>query len=129
MTQQFKPSGYNALSPYFIVDGAQRLIELLKKIFKVEELRRYDNEDGSIMHSEIRIEDTVVMIADSSKIYPANQFLVHVYVEDVDHIFKKAIDNGFEAVEEPVNKGGDIDKRGMFKDFQGNIWAVATQTG
>jgi PhnB protein len=55
--------------------------------------------------------------------------LVHVYVSDVHKVFKKAISLGCEALQEPANRGGDPDTRGMFKDYQGNVWAVGTQLG
>ena len=129
MNTSFKPTGYNSLSPYLIVDGAQKMLDLLKGIFQASELRRYDNPDGTIMHVEVRIDDSVLMIADASSEYPANELLLHVYVPDVHETFKKAIDLGCEAIEQPVNKGGDPDTRGSFKDFSGNIWAVGTQKG
>ena len=127
MSNQFKPSGYNSVSPYFVVDGAQRLIDLLKEVFNAEELRKYNLEDGKIMHAEIRIDDTVIMIGDSSDEYPPNNLLLHVYVPDATATFNNAIKAGFEAVQEPTNKPNDPDIRGMVKDFQGNIWAIGTQ--
>jgi PhnB protein len=123
----FKPNGYNSLSPYFIVDNCQKTIDLLKEIFDAKELRRYEHKDGSIMHAELKIDDSVVMLADSSKEYPANELLVHVYVDDVHKVFKKAISLGCQPLQEPTNREGDPDVRGMFKDFQGNVWAVGTQ--
>jgi len=129
MNTSYKPAGYNSLSPYLIVDGAQKMIDLLTGIFDAKELRRYDNPDGSIMHVEVRIDDSVLMIADASSMYPSNELLLHVYVPDVHKTFKKAIDLGCEAIEQPVNKGDDPDTRGSFKDFSGNIWAVGTQKG
>lgn len=103
------------------------MIDLLKEIFHAEELRRYDKPDQTVMHAELRIDDSVIMLADSSEAYPANQLLLHVYVSDVDQIFKKAIALGCEAVEKPVTREGDPDKRGSFKDFSGNVWAIGTQ--
>ena len=123
----FKPSGYNSLSPYFIVDDCRKMVELLKGIFDARELRKYEHSDGSIMHMELQIDDSVIMLADSSKEFPANQHLIHVYVPDVKKTFKKAINLGCESVEEPQNKEGDPDVRGTFKDYQGNMWAVGTQ--
>ncbi|MCL7749557.1 hypothetical protein [Halalkalibacter alkaliphilus] len=52
MDKNFKPSGYNSLSPYFVVNGAQKMVDLLTKLFNGKELRRYDMPDGSIMHVE-----------------------------------------------------------------------------
>jgi uncharacterized glyoxalase superfamily protein PhnB len=123
----FKPQGYNSLSPYFIVDDCRKMIELLKGIFNAQELRKFENSDGSIMHVELKIDDSVIMLSDSSKMYPANQLLMHVYVPDVHQTFKKAISLGCQPLEDPINKEGDPDIRGSFKDFQGNTWAIGTQ--
>lgn len=127
MEKTFKPSGYNSLSPYFVVDGAEKLANLLKKIFQVEELRRYERPDGKIMHMELKIDDSVIMMADSTEQFAANKLLVHVYVPDVDKTFQKAVDAGCEPIEKPVQKEGDPDKRGSFLDFNGNMWSIATQ--
>lgn len=127
MKKPFKPENYNSVSPYFVVDDCRKMITLLKGIFDAEELRKYENTDGSIMHVELRIDDSVIMLADSSEAYPANNLLVHVYVQDVHKVFRKAVELGCQVVEEPVNKPGDPDVRGSFKDFQENMWAVGMQ--
>jgi uncharacterized glyoxalase superfamily protein PhnB len=127
MDASYKPEGYNSLSPYFIVDGAQKLIDLLKNLFNAKELRRYDMPDGSIMHVELRIDDSVLMLGDSSEKFPSNQQLTHLYVPDVDLIYKKALHLGCETIEAPKQRAGDPDRRATFKDFAGNIWSVGTQ--
>ena len=127
MKNSFKPESYNSVSPYFVVKDAQKLIEFLKQLFNATELRRYDNPDGTIMHVEVRIDDSVIMIGDSTANYPPNTHLMHVYVADVDATFRKALSLGCTAVDEPVQKEGDPDKRGMFSDFAGNSWAIGTQ--
>jgi uncharacterized glyoxalase superfamily protein PhnB len=127
MEKQFKPEGYNSVSPYFIVDGAQRFIDLMKTIFNAKELRRFDMPDGSIMHAEIKIEDSVIMIGDSSEKFPPVPMVMHVYVSGVDEIFQKAIDAGCEIIEPPKEREGDPDRRATFKDFAGNNWSVGTQ--
>jgi PhnB protein len=123
----YKPTGYNSVSPYFIVQGAQRLIDLLKHIFEVEELRRYPAPDGTIMHAEIKIDDSVIMLGESSEAFPPIPLVIHVYVKDVDHTFQRAIDAGCESIEKPKQRDGDPDRRGTFKDFGGNLWSVGTQ--
>lgn len=124
---EYKPDGYNSVSPYLIVDGAHKLIDLLKIVFNAKELRRYDLPDGKIMHSEIRIDDSVIMLADSSDRYPPNNTLLHLYVPDVHTAFNKVVEAGFEIIERPNNKDNDPDTRGTLKDFQGNSWSVSTQ--
>ncbi len=124
----YKPESYNSVSPYFVVNGAQRFIDFLKKLFNAKELRRYDNADGTIMHAEIRIDDSVIMLGDANEKFPATHFWMHVYVPDAKAIYEKALALGCESIEAPVNKEGDPDTRGTFKDFAGNYWAVGTQT-
>jgi len=58
MEKNFKPSGYSSISPYFVVDGAQNMIDLLTELFNAKELRRYDTSDGSIVHAELQIDDS-----------------------------------------------------------------------
>ncbi len=127
MDASFKPKGYNSLSPYLIVDNAPKLVDLLKKIFNAKELRKFENPDGTIMHIELKLDDSVIMLSDSSAKYPANKTMLHFYVSDAFKTFQLAIDNGCKAIEEPVNKEGDPDTRGAFMDFAGNFWAVGTQ--
>lgn len=127
MNQQYKPDNYNSVSPYFVVNGAQKLIDLLKKIFDAKELRKYEMPNGTIMHAEVQVDDSVIMIGDSSQQFPPNQQMVHVYVQDVDKIFNKAIEMGCEVLEKPKESEGDPDRRGTFKDFAGNIWSIGTQ--
>ena len=127
MKIDFKPAGYNSVSPYFIVNGAQKLIDLMIEIFNAKELRRYDMPDGKIMHAEIQIDDSVVMIGDSSDEFPPVSVVMHVYVPNVDEIFEKAIKAGCEVIEQPKEREGDPDRRATFKDFAGNMWSVGTQ--
>lgn len=124
----YKPTNYNSVSPYLIVNNAQKLIDLLKAIFNATELRRYERENGTIMHAELKLDDSVIMLSDSTDAYPANKSMLHFYVPDVFKTFDLAIKNGCEAIEAPVNKPGDPDTRGSFYDFAGNYWAVSTQT-
>ena len=127
MEQKFKPEGYNSVSPYFVVDGAQKLIDLLKEIFDGKELRKYQMPDGTILHAEVKIGDSVIMMGDSSDRFPPNKLLTHIYVQDVDQVFQKALDAGCRKIETPKEREGDPDRRGSFRDFSGNIWTIATQ--
>jgi PhnB protein len=123
----FKPEGYSTVSPYLIADGAQRVIDFLKAAFDARELRRYDMPDGTIMHAEVRIGDTVVMIGDAGESWPAVLTHVHVYVPDVDATYRQAMNAGGVAVQPPVRKADDPDRRGGVKDPAGNTWWIGTQ--
>lgn len=123
----YKPAHYNSVSPYFIVKGAQKFVDFLCQLFDASVKRRYDLPDGSIMHIEVQIDDSIIMISDATDNYPPNTFIMHVYVPDVDKVFKKAIALGCKVYDEPQVKEGDPDKRGTFIDFAGNMWSVSTQ--
>lgn len=128
-TKTYKPEGYNSVSPYYIVDEADKLIELLCRIFNGSILRKYEDADGTIMHAEVKIDDSILMVSNSSEMYVANQHMMHVYVRDVDTTFQNAINLGCKPVQTPSQKSidGDTDRRGSFIDFAGNHWSVATQ--
>ena len=128
MSTTYKPDNYNSLSPYLIVDNAQKLVDLLKAIFGATELRRFDHENGNIAHIELQLDDTILMISNSTETYPSNKTMLHFYVPDVFKTFKLAVDNGCKIIENPINKQGDPDTRGSFYDLAGNYWAVSTQT-
>lgn len=121
-----KPRGYSTVSPYLIVDGATRTIEFLVRALDAKELRRIPDQSGKLVHAEVRIDDTVVMIADSTSDWPPLGSHVHVYVADVDKTYRRALDAGAMPVQEPVKKE-DEDKRGGVKDPGGTTWWIATR--
>jgi PhnB protein len=126
MTTPYKPADYNTVSPYLIVAGASATIDFLKRVFDATELRRFPDPSGRIMHAEVRIDDTVVMIADGVEGWPPVPSYVHVYVNDVDATYKRALSAGATSVQEPVKKD-DEDKRGGVKDAGGTTWWIATR--
>lgn len=78
------------------------------------------------MHAEVRIDDTVVMIADGVDGWPPVPSHVHVYVRDVDATYRRALEAGAKSVQEPVKKE-DPDKRGGVKDAGGTTWWIGTK--
>jgi PhnB protein len=127
MDRPYKPQGYSSVSPYVVADGAQGLIDFLIKSFDARQTRRYDMPDGSIMHAEVHIDDTVVMIADGADDNPAFPIWLHVYVPDVDASYQRALEAGGLPVDEPEQREGDPDRRAGVKDPAGNTWWIATQ--
>jgi uncharacterized glyoxalase superfamily protein PhnB len=124
----WKPEGYTSLTPYLIVDGAARTIEFLVRAFGAVELRRFPAPDGGILHAELRIDDTVLMLADGNASFPPVPAHVHVYVPDVDATYRRALAAGAASVQEPVQKD-DPDKRGGVRDPGGTTWWIATMVG
>jgi uncharacterized glyoxalase superfamily protein PhnB len=125
MSSSYKPQAYNSVSPYLIVDGAGRTIDFLVQAFGAVEIRRFPGNDGMIMHAEVRIDDTVVMLADGGPSWPPIPAHVHVYVADVDATYQRALAAGAISVQAQLKKD-DADKRGGVKDAGGTTWWIAT---
>ncbi|WP_430787539.1 VOC family protein [Virgibacillus flavescens] len=123
----WKPEGYNSVSPYLIAKDARAVITFLQKAFDGKELRCYERPDGTIMHAEVKLDDTVVMIGGSSEAGSAAPSHVHMYVQDAMKTYQRALEAGGESVQEPVKKEGEPDQRGGVLDPSGNIWWMSTQ--
>ncbi len=126
MSVQWKPEGYPSVSPYLIVKGAERVAEFAKQTFEAEVLRRYERADGSIMHMELRMQDSVIMLGEALEGWPPAPSHLHVYVPDVRAAFERALEAGGSVIQEPVRQD-DPDRRGGVLDPGGNTWWIATQ--
>lgn len=124
-----KPEGYTSVSPYLIAHGAREVMDFLERAFGAARLRVFENPDGSVMHGEVQIDDSVVMIGEAGGSWPAAPAHVHVYVRDVDDIYRRALEAGGVSVQEPKRQEGDPDRRGGVRDPAGNIWWISTQVG
>ena len=127
MNRVYKPEGYSSVAVYIVANGAQQLIDFLAAAFDAHLLRCYDAPDGSILHAEVQIDDTVVMIADAGGEVPAFPVWLHVYVPDVDASYRRLLEAGGSPVQEPSQKAHDPDRRAGVKDPSGNTWWIATQ--
>lgn len=125
MTVPYKPAGYTSLAPYLLVDGAEGLMSFLEQVFDAERLRCIEGPDGRYLHAEVRIDDTVLMLADVPAEDAASQH-VHVYVRDVDATWIRAMAAGAAPVR-PPEKQGDADRRGGFRHAGGTTWWIGTQ--
>lgn len=124
----YKPAGHTSVAPYLIVNGAAKTMVFLTKVFGATELLRKLRADGTVMHAEMRIDDTVVMLADGVDGWPPLPAHVHVYVADVDATYHRGLEAGATAVMAPSKKE-DEDKRGGMQDAGGTTWWVATKVG
>ena len=87
------PDGYHTVTPYIFVQGADKLIDFLKKAFDAKETERYLMPNGTIGHAEIRLDDSVIMISDAQgEDYKPMQSGIHLYVEDCDAVYKRAME-------------------------------------
>ena len=122
----FKPENYSTVSPYLIVADAAATIKFLHEVFAATVLRKFPDAQGRLMHAEVRIDDTVIMLADSAPDWPAVPSYVHIYVSDVDATYARALAAGATSVQEPAKKDDD-DKRGGVRDVGGTTWWIATR--
>ncbi len=126
MNNMYKPKGYSTVSPYLIVADAQATITFLQQVFGAVPLRRVPDDQGKLVHAEVRIDDTVIMLADAAEGWPPLSSHVHIYVRDVDAAYRQALEAGATSIQEPVKKD-DADKRGGVQDVGGTTWWIATQ--
>ena len=122
----YKPASFSTVSPYLIVNDAADTIAFLKTVFGAEVLRTFDGPNGKVRHSEVRIDDTIVMVADAMPGWPPGTAHLHVYVADVDAAYARALKAGATSVQAP-EKRDDEDKRGGVKDASGTTWWIATK--
>ena len=119
------PEGYHTVTPYLVVKGANNLITFLKQAFDAKELVRMDRENGEVMHAEITIGDSRIMVSDASVQYAPTISNIFLYVADADGTYKKAINAGAASSMEPADQFYG-DRMGGVKDQFGNHWWIGT---
>ena len=120
-----KPEGYHTVTPYLIVQGAAECIEFTKQAFAAQERERFPTPDGKVMHAEVKIGDSIIMLSDSSKEFEPTRSTIHLYVDDVDATYKRAMNEGGESLREPEDQFYG-DRSAGIKDRFGNTWWLAT---
>jgi PhnB protein len=118
------PKGYHTVTPSLVVKGAAKLIDFIKAAFGGEELMRMPTPSGEIMHAEVRIGDSVVMLNDAMHQPPTTSSLF-LYVPDADGLYKRAVKAGATSVSEPADMFWG-DRMAQVKDHFGNSWGIAT---
>ena len=117
--------GHSTVSVYMMAFDAPRVIGFMHDVFGAEVIERMDRDDGTVMHASVRIGDSVVMISDGTEQYPSFPVWLHVYVDDVDAAYRRALDLGGVSVQEPADQP-DGDRRCGVRDFSGNTWWIAS---
>ena len=126
------PPGYHSVTPYLAIDGAARALAFYAEAFGARERMRLEAPGGKIGHAEIEIGDSVVMLADP---WPEGQFVaprgdavsvsIHLYVEDADAAFARAVAAGAVAVQ-PMETKFYGDRSGTLRDPFGHRWHLAS---
>lgn len=125
MSDSHKPENYHTVIPYLVVMDVPGLIEFLEKTFDAERREYLTKPDGGVMHAEVQIGDSMIMMGEPSDESNAMPALLYLYVEDVDNTYRKAIDAGAENLREPADQFYG-DRSAVVKDSFGNQWWLAT---
>ena len=118
------PEGYHAVTPYLMVTDAGRLIDFLKQAFGAVETERVARPDGGVMHAEVRIGDSAVMMGEPPG-GPAKPAALYLYVADVDATYARALAVGATAMSPPTDQFYG-DRSAGIADPAGNTWWIAT---
>ena len=127
------PDGYNSLTPYLVCKGAAKAIEFYAKAFGAQEVVRMPGPNGQVMHAEVKIGDSMLMLADENTerghLSPGSiggtAVSIMFYTDDVDAVFKRALGLGATTETPPADMFWG-DRMGNLTDPFGHNWAIAT---
>jgi uncharacterized glyoxalase superfamily protein PhnB len=128
------PEGYHSITPYLVCKGAAKAIEFYTRAFGAKEFVRMPGPEGRIMHAEVKIGDSMLMLADENPergaVAPqtgtlARSASIMFYTDDVDATFKRALDLGASSIQTPTDMFWG-DRMGNLMDPFGHQWAIAT---
>jgi PhnB protein len=121
-----KPDGYHTVTPYLTVEGAEKLLEFVKQAFDAADAHEcMRRPDGSIHHAEIKIGDSIVMLADAKGQWQPRPSTLYLYVDDTDATYRRALEAGATSLMEPATQFYG-DRNAGVQDPTGNYWWIAT---
>jgi uncharacterized glyoxalase superfamily protein PhnB len=119
------PEGFHTITPYLMINDAASFIHFLVNAFGAKEIFTHKFENGKIMHAEVKIGDSMIMLSDAGDQYPALPGNYYLYVEEVDSVYKQAIAAGAESTAEPKDQFYG-DRTAGVKDKFGITWWIGT---
>ncbi len=128
MTRSFAPRGYHSITPYFLVSDAESFLAFMKGAFDALELNRGTDESGTITHAEVQIGDAIVELSTGQGRFPPRTNTVHLFVENTDTTYRKALAAGAATVYEPAEMPYGERSAGVEDPF-GNHWYIASFHG
>jgi PhnB protein len=123
----FRRPNFPNIAPYFLVGGAPQFIDFLVSAFEGAEHIRVPRPDGSIMHAEVAIGNSVIELGDANEQYPSRPMTTHLYVPDADATYARALEAGATPIYAPTDDHPSGDRWGEAKDPFGNTWYIATR--
>ncbi|MFZ1280336.1 MAG: VOC family protein [Ignavibacteriaceae bacterium] len=119
------PDGYHTITPYLVCERLSELIDFLKTAFGAIEIERHLSKSGRVMHAEIKLGDSIVMMGESMEGFPPVQTSLYFYVKDTDLVYYNAIKAGGVSLIKPANQFYG-DRNAGVQDPSGNKWWIAT---
>jgi uncharacterized glyoxalase superfamily protein PhnB len=120
------PDGYHTVTPYLVVPGVAKLIDFVKQALGAEEIHRMAKPDGTVMHAEVKIGNSRIMMGDASGAKSGSMpAVLYVYVPDCDAVYRRALQAGGTSISEPADQFYG-DRHGGIMDPSGNQWWIAT---
>ncbi|GAC1637365.1 MAG: VOC family protein [Chloroflexota bacterium] len=125
MPVEYKPAQYHTVTPYLVVDGAEQIISFIVDVLDGTETMRMPGPDGRIAHAEMRVGDSMIMLADAPEASEVTSTTLHLYVPDSDATYRRALDAGATSLREPRDEFYG-DRMSGVQDGTGNKWYFAT---
>ncbi len=118
------PEGFHSITPYLVTNGAAKLIEFLKNAFGAEEIFRVPR-GAKIAHAQLKIDDSMIEVADAIDKYQPNPTAIWLFVKNSDAVYARALKAGATSIHEPTDQDYG-DREASVKDPFGNHWYIAT---
>ncbi len=119
------PDGYHTVTPYVMIAGADRFIAFMQAVFGATVSEQLMQPDGRIGHTELRVGDSLIMLSEVAAGQNATPIVLHLYVEDVDAAFARAVEAGGTVVSPPANQFYGDRSGGVIEPSGNTIW-IAT---
>lgn len=118
------PENHQTIMPYLVLKDVRGFIRFSLQTFDAEILSEHLDESGRVMHAEIKIGGSTIMMGEANEIWNVNNAGMFIYVEDADKTFQLALKNGAESIMELTNQ--EYCRSGGIKDPFGNIWWITS---
>ena len=125
MTVSYVPDGFHTLTPYFLVEDADKFVAFITEAFDAFTIDDH-REDGILVHGAYRIFGSMLEASEGRGRFPAMPMTMHLYVPDCNAVYKKAVDAGGTSIHE-VKEMDYGERSGAVEDPCGNRWFIATQ--
>lgn len=120
------PDGFHTVTPYLTIQGVPKLLDFLKRGLGAEVIQEMKAPDGSVMHAQARIGDSIIMMGEAGGQWPPMPSNLYLYVPDVDALYRRALAAGGTSIRELTDEFYG-DRVGGVKDPVGNNWWIATR--